>query len=169
MKSEISALLDDELDEATASRALDALRRDRELREAWGVYHLIGDALRRTPGCSPDFTARVMARLTEEPVVLRPAAPARSPAPRFALALAAAVTGMGVVAWLALSLHAPQSMETAAAPRLSATEVTASAPPGTDGLKVYIVAHQAHSPSGRMQGAAAAVRTVAEIRQGTRP
>ena len=66
MKPDISALLDDELEPGAASRTIDALRREKELQEAWNVYHLIGDALRRSPGYSHDLSAKVMARLAEE-------------------------------------------------------------------------------------------------------
>lgn len=172
MKTEISALLDDELDPSATGRAIDALHRDKGLRDAWSEYHLIGDSLRRIPGCSSDFTARVMARLAAEPVILVPPPARLKPSPsKFALPLAAAVTGMAAVAWVALSLNTPQVMEMAAAPRAPSPEPLKSVvePFATGGLKEYLVAHQAHSPSSRIQGVAPSVRTVSEIRRGGRP
>ncbi|MBS3916493.1 MAG: sigma-E factor negative regulatory protein [Sulfuritalea sp.] len=171
MKPDISALLDDELGQTEASRAIDALRRDKDLQEAWDTYHLIGDALRRTTDCSPDYSRRVMARLEEGPVLFVPSAqPKRIPL-RFALPLAAAVMGMAAVGWVALSLNTVQPVDMAAKPRpsseLAASAVIDKTSSGT--LKEYLVAHQAHSPSGGIQGVAPYVRTVSEIRQGSRP
>lgn len=170
MKPDVSALLDDELEPAMASRTIDALRRDRELQEAWNAYHLIGDTLRRSPVYLPDLSSKVMARLAEEPVLFAPSAqPKRTPL-RFALPLAAAVMGMAAVGWVALSLNAPQPIELAAKPRSAneqAAPVAEQSPSGA--LKEYLVAHQAHSPSGSIQGVAPYVRSVSEIRQGGRP
>jgi sigma-E factor negative regulatory protein RseA len=89
---------------------------------------------------------------------------------RFALPLAAAVMGMAAVGWVALSLNAPQPLELAAKPRQTneqAVPVAEQSPSGA--LKEYLVAHQAHSPSGGIQGVAPYVRSVSEIRQGGRP
>lgn len=170
MKPDISALLDDELEQDQASRAIDALRRDKDLQEAWNTYHLIGDSLRRSPEYSPHFSQRVMARLLEEPVQFAPSAqPKRTPL-RFALPLAAAVMGMAAVGWVALSLNATQPVELAAKPRLSNESGAPVRDQSSSGaLKEYLVAHQAHSPSGGIQGVAPYVRTVSEIRQGGRP
>lgn len=170
MKPNISALLDDELDPAEASRTIDALRGDRELQEAWNAYHLIGDTLRRSPVYLPDLSAKVMARLAEEPVLFAPSAqPKRTPF-RFALPLAAAVMGMAAVGWVALSLNTPQPIELAAKPRPANEQAVPVAEQSSSGaLKEYLVAHQAHSPSGSIQGVAPYVRSVSEIRQGVRP
>lgn len=171
MKSEISALIDDELATDAAGRTIDALRQNIDLRREWETYHLIGDALRRSPPLSAGFSEKVMVRLAEEPVVLAPAAMSDTNRNvlRFALPLAASVMGVGVVGWMALSLNAPQPVQVAATPpsaqpaaRPASTQVSQGA------LKEYLVAHQAHSPSGRMQGVAPYVRTVSEIRQGDR-
>lgn len=171
MKPDISALLDDELEPGEASRAIDALRRDRKLQEAWNVYHLIGDTLRRSPAYSPDLSAKVMAQLSEEPVLFAPSAQPKPVPLRFALPLAAAVMGMAAVGWVALSLNSPlPPTELAAKPRPSsglAAPVAERSP--SSALKEYLVAHQAHSPSGGIQGVAPYVRSVSEIRQGGRP
>lgn len=168
MKTDISALLDDELELGAAGRTIDALRRDKELREAWNVYHLIGDSLRNTPAYSSDMTEQVMARLAEEPVLFVPSARQMRTPLRFALPLAAAVTGMAAVGWVALSLNVPQPIDITAKqkqPGLPPTQVAErSQPPGA--LKEYLVAHQAHSQGGGIQGVAPYVRTVSEIHQG---
>jgi sigma-E factor negative regulatory protein RseA len=110
MKPDISALLDDELEPGAASRTIDALRREKELQEAWNVYHLIGDALRRSPGYSR-FAAKVMCTVGGGARIVRPT-PAETHPIAFRAALAAAVTGMAAVGWVAL-LNAPQPLELA--------------------------------------------------------
>ena len=170
MKHDISALLDDELGEDDADRAIDALRRDKELQEAWNTYHLSGDVLRRSPEYSPHLSRQVMARLLKEPVLFVPVAqPKRSPL-RLALPMAAAIMGMAAVGWVALSLNTPQPVELAAKTHSaggSAAPAKDQTPSGA--LKEYLVAHQAHSPSGGIQGVAPYVRTVSEIHKGGRP
>lgn len=171
MRSEISALLDGELAPDAAGRAIDALRQNADLCREWETYYLIGDALRRSPPLSTGFSDRVMARLVQEPTVLAPAAMAqtRKGILRFALPLAASVMGAGVVGWVALSINAPQPAQVAAAPSpVQQAARPASAQISQGALKEYLVAHQAYSPSGRMQGVAPYVRTVSEIRQGSK-
>lgn len=171
MKSEISTLLDGELEPGKTGRAIDFLRQDASLRQDWETYQLIGDALRRSPMLSADFSDRVLERLEHEPHILSPAAmPAQGRrALRFALPVAASVVGVGVVGWLALSLNDPGPVQIA---KVQKPPVEAAAPvaarPAEGALKEYLVAHQAQSPSGRMQGVAPYVRTVSEIRQGSR-
>lgn len=180
MKSEISALLDDELAPGAAGRTIDALGRDADLRNAWETYHLIGDALRRSPELSPRFADKVIVRLSREPVVFAPAAsqaPRKNPF-RFVLPLAASVMGIGAVGWVAMSLNAPQQERVARAPSsiqggaASASPQVAAKPasgqPATGALQEYLVAHQAYSPANGIQGVAPYVRTVSEIRQGRR-
>lgn len=171
MKPDISALLDDELEQGDAARVIDALRRDTALQEAWNVYHLIGDVLRESPGFAPDLSARVMARLAEEPVLFAPSAQPKPKRPslRFAMPLAAAVTGMAAVGWVALSLNTPPPVELAVKPRQANEQAISGQIQSSSGaLKEYLVAHQAHSPSGGIQGVAPYVRTVSEIRLGGR-
>jgi sigma-E factor negative regulatory protein RseA len=171
MKSEISTLLDGELEPGKAGRAIDFLQQDASLRQDWETYQLIGDALRRSPMLSADFSDRVLERLEHEPHILSPAVmPTLSrKALRLALPVAASVVGVGVVGWLALSLNEPDPVQMA---KVQKPTVEAAAPvaarPAEGALKEYLVAHQAQSPSGRMQGVAPYVRTVSEIRQGSR-
>jgi sigma-E factor negative regulatory protein RseA len=73
-KEQISALLDSELSDAHIDVALAALRQS-EGRVTWDVYHHIGDVLRSddmAQGLHSDFTARMLARLDEEPPILAP-------------------------------------------------------------------------------------------------
>ena len=170
MKSDISALLDDELAPDQANRAIDALRRDTELQNAWSVYHLIGDTLRDSPAHSPDLAGRVMERLAEEPVLFAPSAQPKRSSLHLALPMAAAIAGVAVAGWVALSLNAPAPIEIAVkAQPAEGLAVSAPQTPPSGALKEYLVAHQAHSPSGRIQGVAPYVRSVSEIRRVGRP
>lgn len=177
MRHDISALLDGELEADATGRVIDALRRDPDLREAWELYQLVGDALRQMPAHAPGFSARVMACLSEEPVLFVPAArPRRSPL-RFALPMAAAVAGMAVVGWLALSLDASRPLELAQQATLSGSgavptpaNAVARARPANPNAQEYIVAHQAHSAGSFIQpGGAAYIRSVSDIGQSGRP
>jgi sigma-E factor negative regulatory protein RseA len=71
---QISAFLDSELSDAHIDVALAALRQG-DGRATWDVYHQIGDVLRSddmAQGIRGDFTARMLARLDEEPPILAP-------------------------------------------------------------------------------------------------
>lgn len=175
MKAEISALVDGELEPDSVDRVVDAMRLDPELHARWETYHAIGDALRHTPALQADFSRAIVARMASEPVVLAPAAlSVRRHSPlRMALPLAAAITGVGAVAWVALSVNGQQGERLAAIQ--STTLPTATTAPSLatqklpqGALKEYLVAHQAYAPNNRIQGVAPAVRTVSEIRQGAR-
>jgi len=78
MKSDVSALMDGALEEGSQDSVLNALCRDSQLRQTWSEYHLIGDALRRSPRLSSDLTHAVMARLADEPTVFAPGAARRA-------------------------------------------------------------------------------------------
>ena len=101
----ISAFMDGEIDGLEAGGQVARLKEDPHLRASWDTYHLIGDTLRGEKlSLSRDFTAKVSARLAEEPTVLAPRnrAPLRATVRRFALPVAASVGGMALVAWLAV-------------------------------------------------------------------
>lgn len=72
----ISALMDNELDDAQRDAMLNSLQ-DVQERTAWDLYHQIGDCLRSDEMAvqlSPGFAARLAARLDAEPAILAPAA-----------------------------------------------------------------------------------------------
>lgn len=185
MKADVSALMDGALEDRSQSSVLDSLCRDVELRRAWSEYHLIGDALRRSSQLPPDVTARVMARLADEPTVLAPRAPRRrGPVLRYALPLAASVMGVGAVAWVAQTLNAPEAVQVAAlkpaAPPAAGPGAQATAAPQTEAavpvveeadpakasqVKPYLFAHQSYSPVG-IHGVANYVRIVSDTREG---
>lgn len=178
MREEISALMDGELASDNARRTMDALKGDPQLHEAWSSYHLIGDVLRRETGLLSDFSGKVMERLESEPTVIAPialASPVPKPA-RVALPLAAAVAGVGVVAWVALALNQqPPSVQVVATPAQAVQPaamqaqsqpplIQASIPLPSSAIKEYLIAHQGYSPSSSIQGMAPYMRTVTEVR-----
>lgn len=72
----ISAFTDGELPDADLELALAALR-EADGQQTWGLYHLIGDALRGeslAAELSPGFALRLADRLAAEPTPLRRAA-----------------------------------------------------------------------------------------------
>ncbi|SMB26712.1 putative Anti sigma-E protein RseA family protein [Sterolibacterium denitrificans] len=203
MKSELSSLFDDELASEHQSTVVAALCTDADLRAAWHDYQLIGDALRAESHPDPaldldrDVTARVMAALQREPALFVPrlrtdtATPShRSSTKQTMLHLvqggmryAAALAGVGVVAWLALSAPqtspqmAPELLARKTAPVVAQVErvtqqptaaaqatAVASEPAQTGRLQSYLVAHQAYSPGNRFDGGAGYMRTVAASR-----
>jgi sigma-E factor negative regulatory protein RseA len=169
MNERLSALMDDELGTPEVEGCLARLDSDRELRETWGVYHLIGDALRGDAGRAlpPSFSERLAA----EPTVLAPGRAAR-PAPRtvwYALSAAASVAGVALVGWMALPLFEPPARLATAEPPpvIASAETKPAAVPAAAARDVndYLLAHQRFSPSSAMGGIAAYVRTVSEDRE----
>ncbi len=73
-REQISALADCELADSHIDVALAALRQT-DQRDAWDVYHQIGDVMRSNEMAvrlRPDFTARMAARLEAEPTIIAP-------------------------------------------------------------------------------------------------
>lgn len=160
MKPRLSELIDGELEADDARVVLDAVKRDADLRSRWQEYQLVGDILRGEKSLGSDITARVMAALDDEPVVLAPRAVRRQPWQRTLLAVAATLAGVVAVAWVAL---APQG-EQVAAERM-AQQQAALAPVQTASqeadMREYLVAHQTQSSSLQFRGGTENIRTVA--------
>jgi sigma-E factor negative regulatory protein RseA len=159
MKEKLSAMMDDALADGERESCVRRLKEDDELRVAWDVYHLIGDALRGHT--APHVADEVRARLADEPTVL---APRRTERPRLAwypLAAAASVAAVALVGWLALPLVDLQPGREAQTMARVAEQVPASVPPA-QGVADYLLAHQRFSPAIAMSGLAPYVRTVAE-------
>lgn len=159
MKSELSQLVDGELDEARHAAVLNALRENASLRSTWHDYQLIGDALRHTNGLSADLTNRVMLDLQHEPTLLVPqsrAARAASAAnePRW-LRHAAAMAGVAVVGWLAWS--SPQSPTSMLKPLNTVSaknSLTSVAPVDADSAAFNVVAVAEQSGARTLQSPA---------------
>lgn len=70
MREQLSALMDGELDRDAARFLLRRVDADPQLKETWERFHLARNSLRRQGalGAEDGFAARVMARLSDEPV-----------------------------------------------------------------------------------------------------
>ncbi|MBU0751051.1 MAG: sigma-E factor negative regulatory protein [Gammaproteobacteria bacterium] len=174
MRTEISALLDGELEVHEAKPALDGLRKVEELRTAWDEYHLIGAALRGEERLATALTARVMAGLEHEVTVLAPPRRRTESWQRPLVALVASLAGVAVVGWVAF---APQlSPAPAGSGHLAlatqgqngvATAVSV-APVARHQMQEYLVAHQAYVSGSQIVGGTQHVRTVAIAEGGQR-
>lgn len=173
MTEKLSALLDGHLDDDSATRTIfDTLRQDRAMREKWGTYCLIGDALRGEAGEVPDLASRVLARLDAEPTVLVPALRPRAAARttrlgRVVLPVAASVMGVSAVGWVVQAIQpgaAPVAVAAKSSVKPSGMEV-AAAPVAAqqDPLRNYVFAHQTLSGGSPIPGVAQFVRTVSEV------
>lgn len=138
-QEQISAFADGELPDAQTNSALISLRGD-DGRARWDIYHRIGDALRSDDMAfemRPDFTARLMMRLDEEPTIIAPVVQSQvkqqmqpettshttRPAKRFLLRGMAATAALAAMAFVAT----PQLMvATKAAPPTSTATMLAS-------------------------------------------
>jgi sigma-E factor negative regulatory protein RseA len=165
----ISELMDGELPPRESKHQIGRLKTDQRLTESWDTYHLIRDTLRREGELGPGFARRVRASLEREPVLIAPHTRVSYRMVRYTLPMAAAVAGVAVVAWLALSGDAPldtsqtlaQGTPTAAIAVVPASEQQAPLAASAGGWTTdYLVAHQEFSPRTAMQGVASYARTV---------
>ncbi|MBI1943621.1 MAG: sigma-E factor negative regulatory protein [Betaproteobacteria bacterium] len=175
MKSRISALMDGELERHETRGPLEALGTEGEARQTWRTYHLISDAMRDTRLLSAGFSARVCAKLAEEPTVIAPARFARSQSRVLwrTLPAAASVAAVALVGWLAFAPQdgsgpAPQAPVAQVRPQAAVAQAQA-APAGAapaalvqppDEANDYLLAHQGYSPRNSLQGVAPYVRMV---------
>jgi sigma-E factor negative regulatory protein RseA len=177
MTEKLSALLDGHLDDDSATRSiLESLRQDQTMREKWGTYCLIGDALRGEARGATDLATRVLARLDAEPTVLAPTLRPRVAAHatrlgRVVLPVAASVMGVTAVGWVVQSLQPGAApIDVAATPAGKASGMVAAGALATspeDPLRSYVFAHQALAGGSPIPGVAQFVRTVTEGRQGS--
>ncbi|MEZ0232957.1 MAG: sigma-E factor negative regulatory protein [Methylophilaceae bacterium] len=136
MKDQVSALIDGELSLENAEHLFIAINGQGEAAESWTTYHLIGDVMRGNPIFKSDFSERLMQRLDVEPTVLAPRA--KKPAVKTSMfwSVAASVTAVMFVGWVALQQQANHGGD---APSVEIAQNVASE---------YVLAHQSFSPSG---------------------
>jgi len=177
MKEELSAFVDGECQSNEVQGHLTSIKSDAELRNAWNIYHLIGDALRGD--ISPDLTSGVLARLREEPTMLAPrrVRPAFGRVGWYALSAAAGMAAVTLVVWTASPIWRSETQVNAksedvrlAGPSLSPV-TTVSVPAGGANVSVsdaevenYLYAHQPYSHASAVQGVAPYARTIADER-----
>jgi len=154
---ELSALLDAELEAHEAAPVFAGLRQDAQLRAAWSEYRLIGEALRGEPDLHADITARVMAGVRQQPVVLAPVRRVTRPL-QTALALAASLAGVAVVGWLAFAPAPEGPMQMAKVSPASTAPVARAA---TRDMREYLLAHHAQVSPLLPQGGTQHIRSIA--------
>jgi sigma-E factor negative regulatory protein RseA len=163
MKQNISALMDGELFDDEAEALLADLKSSPDNWAEWGVYHLIGDALRQPDHLHANIAPRLSEQLRDEPTVLAPRNRARQHARWFALSAAASVLALTLVAWMSAQIGAePAGAQVAMQQQQPQSgEVRPASYSGGRGMSDYLMAHQEFSPSNDMQGGASYIRTVA--------
>lgn len=138
----VSALLDGELDDGEAKRAISRIPGDSEAAARWAEYNLISDALHGDAADTRSFMARFHDALEAEPTVLAPVSSRKvQPAPYLWTAAAAAMAAITWTVWTA----APS--DSGAERMVSAQTLAANDPrPGVDPvahqLEPYLAAHQ---------------------------
>ncbi|HZV53814.1 MAG TPA: RseA family anti-sigma factor [Rhodocyclaceae bacterium] len=164
MTKELSALLDGELETHEVPTMWRTMKADASLRDTWRDYQLIRDVLRREGKLAEDITPGVMGRLRDEPVVLAPSPRRQSDWHGSLLALAASVTGIAVVGWLALAQQ-PSSREQSAMARavVQPPPAALAATRAMPEYREYLLAHQANAPGLHLQGGAQHIRTVSAM------
>ena len=168
MNQKISEWMDGELEPVAAGTMLARVAESPQLRGEWEIYHTVGDGMRGSPDLSPGFLQRVCDRLAEEPTVLAPHRGRAALRGGAALAMyaAASLAAVAVVGWLAFAPQiAPDSQMAGRDAAVLAAAKKPAAKPDLTPLKPedhdFLLAHQAVSPSGNMQGVAPYIRTVA--------
>lgn len=176
MKEQVSALMDGELGSLEVDDCVKRLKQDPAAREAWDLYHLIGDTLRGHYGGS--LPGSFSERLAQEPTVLAPRRKVMQRHPAWlALSAAASVAAVAAVGWMALPMINPQPSNIAEAPAAvrvaqpAQTQMLSVAPanapaavlsnvvsPGD--ISDYLIAHQRFTPTSAMVGVAPYARTV---------
>jgi sigma-E factor negative regulatory protein RseA len=158
-REQISAFVDNESADGHVDIALAALRQP-EGRDAWNLYHQIGDALRSddlNTQLSADFNVRMFAQLDAEPAIVAPGAmPVQKTFRRFALpgVAAAAVTVIAVLAVPQMAQTPALNAKADVVPTLAAASPNTITVASQDGeilrdprIDDYLLAHQRFSPS----------------------
>lgn len=161
MKTGLSSLMDGEAGEQEARAVFKSLKHDDHLRQEAEIYALIGDALRGEPRLSSGLSARVMAALENEPVIL---APRRATWIRPVAALAAGVAGIAVVGAVVF-LPAANGDHVPVA-NLASNESSAEARQAAANMRDYLIAHQAHSTGIYVGSTSQQIRTVSLVDHG---
>ncbi len=162
----ISQMMDGELDERECRVQIRRLGQDAALAQSWETFHLIRDVLRDEASAGRDLAHRVRERLVQEPTVIAPHTRLAARVTRYTLPMAAAIAGVTVVGWLALSLRpaiespGPTAQNTPTVPAPAKPAPLLAAVSANGQMNEYLLAHQEYSPSTAMQGVASYIRTV---------
>jgi len=119
--------------------------------------------MRDTRLISAGFSARVAAKLAEEPTVMAPSRVATPPQrPRLRLLSAAAsLAAVALVGWVAFGHQDdPSQVAQVAPPTVAQVQPPAAQVPPPSSANDYLYAHQGYSPRNSLQGVAPYVRMV---------
>jgi sigma-E factor negative regulatory protein RseA len=144
---QISMLLDDELHKDEVQAVIQRMRDDKDLKDCWEHYHVIGDTLRKSlpPVICTDLAKRIADAIHYEPAYLHPT-PRVSPAEQghrannaVGFALAASISAISVFGLLQIGHQndaAPQLAVASSTPSLPLTTAAASVvrAPSTPGI-----------------------------------
>jgi sigma-E factor negative regulatory protein RseA len=156
MKQNISELMDGESFEDEADHLLDHLRSDSALKRDWSAYHLIGDVLRQPDHIGSDLSAKINARLQNEPTVMAPRSRVGAQKIRvFSLSAAASLMALGLVVWMSGQI-APERTPKIALQQPTFLSASAQRPTGSND---YLLAHQEFSSGMDVSGGTAYIRT----------
>jgi sigma-E factor negative regulatory protein RseA len=175
MNTEVSALMDGELEQTAAKSLITRLQSDKALQESWSVYHQIGDCLRREHMPDDVLTSKIFAGLQAEPTVLAPRPRTAGFAPIIATAMAASLATVAVVSWLGYqSSQAPVSVAKAVVQPAAEVNKVVQLKPAVESLALlpnvapvvvspnqvqdYLFAHQEFSPAPGVMQASFGVR-----------
>jgi sigma-E factor negative regulatory protein RseA len=178
MKSEVSALMDGELDDKAADAILARMKHEEELVANWRMFQAVSDALRQSyqpgPVLSTDFSERFRQRLAKEPTVVAPEKRRSSKRTTYALSAAASLATVGLILWVALfgETAGPlgQRGENIAGQHMMVQQnstlrqdpaIQWLREPAPHRVNELLIAHQEFSPSTAMQGVAPYARSVA--------
>ena len=147
MKQQLSAMMDGEIDLDANPHLLYAAIRSDEVAQCWSEYHLIGDILRREE-VHVDVTSRVVQQLASEPTVLAPRPLLKVFLERrFATSIAASVTAVAFVGWVAWHMQ-PAPTASIAQNVPAASQPNALTPEAFD---QYQLAHAEYAPNKGLQ------------------
>jgi sigma-E factor negative regulatory protein RseA len=161
----ISELMDGELEAREAQRQLARIKQDQELARCWNTFHLIGDALRGERPLSREISSRVATQLVNEPTVLAPRSFAPRRAATYAISVAASLSAIALVVWIAFNNPLAPTEIAKAPPAPSPAPVELANLPSEGQMNDYLMAHQEFSPSTEIQGLAPYIRSVSGTQQ----
>ena len=147
MKDQLSALIDGELDVASAEHVIKAAKAGGELKNCWAHYHLIGDAMRDEVHTSHDFGARVMQALENEPIIFAPNANSNASTGTRTVAVSKSTLNRSKVWSIAASVAAVMFVGVMVL-QLNQTEELAPVEIAQSVPTEYLQAHQAAAPNG---------------------
>lgn len=156
----ISELMDGELEAREAQRQLARIKQDQELAHCWNTFHLIGDALRGERPLSREISSRVATQLANEPTVLAPRSFTPKRAATYAVSVAASLSAIALVVWIAFNNPLAPTEIAKAPPALPPAPVELVNLPSEGQMNEYLMAHQEFSPSTEIQGLAPYIRSV---------